>query len=243
MTYSIKIKNKDLSSIKSGFVGATSVYSGLLSYYSTRRNLPDSLINLSTSSVDAVVNGAPTFTEQHAVVNKDNAITFRTNPNASASRTWAVIFRPLRTSGLTYPVGSFGLSPAVNGAEYLALTGTSVIYEGISFDPSTGAFAGVLRTTSTALELNRYDLVVVRVVDQQKVDLLLPRLASTKTAATSSSLNYSASAANFRAALSASTSDNENISMFAHWNRALTDEEIAIFYAEQKEKFANVFSI
>lgn len=239
MAYAIRIKNKDFSAIRSAIVrGTTSVLSGLLAYYETRGDAATALTNGATGVLDGTASGIPTFTAAHAVVDKDNALLFGTKPAASASRTLALILRPISASVTTYPLGSFGASPTTNGAEYLRLAGLAVNYEGTTFNPSTRASTGNANTPGITLELNTYDLLLVRITDQQKVDLIRPRTSETKTVATTNTLAFLEAAPNYRAAISTSTTDDNNIALFAHWNRALTDQEIAKFYAEQKAKFS-----
>ena len=197
MAFVIQIKNKDFSAIKSAVVQKmTSVVNGLLSYHLLQDSLDTALVNQVTNATEATADGIPTFTGAHAVVGKGNALLFGTNPSASASRTWAVILKPSSTSGTTYPAGAIGSNAATNGAEYLMLTGPSISYEGVTFNPTTGAGSGNAATPAISLILDTYDLILVRIVTREKVEIMRPRTGEVKTVATTNSFAFLETAAN-----------------------------------------------
>lgn len=233
MAHVTQILGEDFEGIRSSFVASsTSNLNGLTGFYRLGGTLSQSRYNYATNSEDASSYGSPTITPLHASLDSVNYIQFASTA-ATADRTVAIVVQGRNDAGATvFPCGVFHGSPTTTGAEYFEMTNTSILHEMTVFDPSTGLYATNLTTPSVTLRLNEYDMVVIRLTSELDASLFLPRSGSKVTASTSNSTGFPV-ANKFESGVITSAAQS-NVSLFAHWSRALTDQEIADFYTEQK---------
>lgn len=238
MTYLVRIKNVDFSPIRVAQIELnTSVVAGLQSFYDLRTSESTAVTNALTGIADGRVIGSPVFTSMHAVVGNGSAISFGSKPD-TASRTVAVIFLVSRsTSERSYPFGCWPGNPLINGGEYIDCFGTNADYEGTVFEPGTTTYATNATTPVINLGLNNYEFLAYRVTDQSLVKLTHPRSGVSTTRATTKSFMFP-NPTNYSAPLYANATNlSDPAVMFAHWDRVLSDEELATFYSEMKAMF------
>lgn len=238
MPFLIKIKNADFSAIKVATVyPSTSITSGLQSYYRLLGSVEESRLDYSSDTYDGYVTGSPTASSQSILSNSTNNILFGSKPGVG-SRTIAVILKGQSTSSqATYPLASYVGSPTTNGAEYFEMTNLNLSWIGTMYNGST--YSTNLELSPVTMVLDQFDLLIVRLTEGVGGNLIRPRDGLTRTASNTVD-TFSLPNPGFYGTGVISYSALTSMSLFAHWNRALTDEEVYTFYAEQKFNFANL---
>lgn len=238
MPFLIKIKGADFSAIKVATVyPSTSITSGLQSYYRMLNSVEESRLDYQSDTYDAYVTGTPTASSFGMLSNGSNNFLFGSKPGVG-SRTIAVILKGQSTSsGVTYPLASYNGSPTTNGAEYFDMNDLVVSWVGTMFNGST--YSTNLSLGPFSMVMDRYDLIVVRLTEGVGGNLVRPRDGLTRTASNTVDTFSLPNPGNYGTG-TIGYSPLTSMSMFAHWNRALTDEEVYTFYAEQQFNFANL---
>lgn len=232
--------NEDFSDIAVDTLGiATSITDGLLGLFETRKDSVTALRNRVKNGGKAVLEGSPTINTNDVTINKLN----RVNTNVvskTADRTCAVIMlnKP-GTITTSYPYGTLGGSPTTQGAEQFNISNSGFSMSSILFD--NGVYANVSSSTNIAKpSTSTYEMVVWRAKSGVHAKLECPRTGATTTVTTTYSF-LNPVPQPYKIGVNIGTADiNDNVAMFALWDRYLSDSEIATFYTEMKDYFADL---
>lgn len=229
-------KGSNFASIAVAQLGIfTTVSAGLLALHELRLDNATALKNRGSSG-NASVTGSPSYNTQRAIISSTNRMTFGTKP--SGSHTFAAIIKSRAgTVTTSLPVGSYATATTTTGNEYLAITTAGIQLNARPFN-SGGVAQSSIATTLAKPATDRAELYVARLTNESGQKLENPRTATSATSSTAFTYNYPNP--NFYAAsILDLASAADEVSLFAHWDRVLTDVEVATFYTEMQAYFGN----
>ena len=242
-------KNADYSAVSVGHAGLyTSVTDDLLSLFELRRSASKAGNNSAPANpVRASIAGAPTFYDTSMGLTATGQIVFPSQPTNGGETTAAIILK-IKNGGSSpdQPFGSSTTTPATNGICYFAHYNRELTFQSTLFDaqelPATyQASVSAALTIGTGEYDGTFQLFVATLKSEDAVKLHWPKRGLVGSVAIASGryayFNQAPALAGRRWAARAGGSANFEGSMFAHWDRVLSDDEIATFYAEMKEQF------
>ena len=245
-------KNADFSANSLGHAGLyTSVTNNLLGLFELRRSAAKARKNSAPANdLEALIGGTPVFNAMSMDLTAQGQITFPTGPVNGGENTVAMIVK-VKNGGIIndQPVGSSVGSPIINGSCYLVNYGRRFQFDATLFDaqelPATyvaNASAGLNAPVDGSLD-GTFQLIVGTLKSQDALKLYWPATNQVATTAIVSGqfayFNQEVSNRNWRG-LGGSGTAVQGVSMFAHWDRALTADEVATFYGEMKKQFGLV---
>jgi hypothetical protein len=224
-------KGASFSSVSVGSLRIfTSITSGLLALFRTTDSSTKAIINKGLG-VDGTVFGVPVVGAASMAADGTKGVNFGFAP--TGSHTVSAVFK-IRPGAITtsYPVGAFN---GLNGSEYFKMTTTQVIMEATGITEG-GVFGGNVEPALTKPAEATFEMYVARLENGVRVCLDHPRTGVVSTAGTANNFNYPSpvnycAGANIPGAL-------DDFSVFAYWDRVLSDAEVAIFYNEIKTQMA-----
>lgn len=239
-------KNANFSGAPVGNAGLyTSVTSGLLSLFETRRNASKARQNSApASNLEAGIAGG-TFNATSMDFTAVGQVTFPTAPVNAGENTVAIILKIKNGgTGSDSPVGSFSGSATTTGAAYFVNYNRRVSFESTAFNSQTSPSTFVANK-SAYLDMpadgsldGTFQMFVATLKSEVGLTLYRPSTGASSTAAMTAGqfAYFSPSAVNFRA--NGNGTGQQGVAMFAHWNRVLTPSEISTFYAEMRDQYA-----
>lgn len=237
-------KNADFSAFSLGHLGLyTSVTSGLLGLFETRRSIPKTAQNSAPGGAGATMLGAPTLSAGSALVSNGNGVIFPTAPNAN--HTIAVVAKMKAGGSISndMAIGSWSAATySAKGAAYFAFANYQARIEAMVYTAGATpplSSAATKAATLTLPSVASFEMLVGQLESGVSIRLYHPK---TGVVATTSAIGQDF--AN-NAALSYQTIPNpagpaQDVALFAHWSRVLTPEEIATFYAEIRPQLARI---
>ena len=233
-------KAADYSAISVGHAGLyTSVTSGLLALFETRRSASKAINNSAPGGAEGSIIGSPTFGATNMQASFGAGETFLTKPSGSHTIALVVVTKNGGSSS-DIAVGSFSASAVTTGATYFTMYNQRLTLASTSY--ATGA-APPLSGNSN---INAYidftlvqpELVVGVVESGVSARLYHPRTGLVvTTAATGRDFVYD-NPTLYQTFPVAGSGATFNESLFAHWNRVLTPAEIATFYSDIRSQYA-----
>lgn len=237
-------KNADFSAFSLGHLGLyTSVTSGLLGLFETRRSIPKTVQNSAPGVAGATILGAPTLSAGSANVSNGNGVVFPSAPNAS--HTIAVVAKMKAGGSITgdMVVGSWSAASfSAKGAAYLNIAGYQARFESTVY--TAGATPPLSTATTAAAILTlpsvaSFELLVGQVENGVSIRLYHPKSGAVATTSATGKDFANNAALNYQT-ISNPAGAAQDVALFAHWNRVLTPTEIATFYAEIQPQLARI---
>jgi len=239
-------KNADYSAIAVGHAGLyTTVTSGLLSLFETRGSVGKTEQNSApANAAPAVISGAPVFSTDGVTLTTAGQISFPSRPSNGGENTFAAILE-LKGGGQVGDaiVGSVPGTPNDNGSIFLSTNSSGISVYARTYDSQSAAtgLATISSVQSLPGEFGKRFLVVVTAKSEDSLTLYVPRAGATKATALAAGRflffnGASGSSGLFRAPATTVT-QSQNLSMFAHWNRALSAGEVSTFYGEMRQQY------
>lgn len=239
MGISLIVKGADYSAIaiaRSFLKLRTTVTDGLISLHQLRDSAERAVIN-EVGANKAIIVGVPTYTSKEIKTTAGNTLDFNVKP-PSSRRTFACILNTLPQT--IFPdksyIGSRSLSEIGLGGDTLLLNNGRIYVYGFTYSNNAGTLSDEQLTTFTspAIEARASELIVVTLEDEIGITVYVPRtgykgfmeVGAGRYFATDNPPTYRLGRDN--------TKGSVDSSLFALWNRALTESEVLRFYSDIK---------
>jgi len=236
-------KGADFSAIAAGVIGlTTSVTSGLqVLHFLGRGSAAYAVKNYAPGGTDAVVSGSPTFSEPGMAGNVSNNIRFGAKPTDHGFSMAAVFKNRPGAITISYPAGSHIVAALTQGATYFELNTSNAALTSISFPDGSSpplSSATTLKASIAKVAGATWEMYIGDVEDNASVRLYHPKDGTSASAAASTRDFVYDNPNNFSAPLFTTGSATDDVALFASWNRLITPEERATFYAEMKAQLS-----
>ena len=209
----------------------------LTELFETRLSISEALTN-KMGTTRGVLFGAPTFQADSMVSDAVNGIRFLSKPYGS--HTIAVVFKN-RPGAITnsYPAGSISANIASKGGSYFLMDSTNINLAGLAYNPD-GSYDNTYNAYLAKEAGNTFELYIGRFTNGVGIQLDHPKTGQTAIAATTKNFNmpdpdYYCAGARYPNIVE----PTDNVTLFAHWSRAITDDEIVAFYNAAKSRLAD----